>query len=77
MKLVKTSKTIRLPKATTSVERTLRAANKAAKEQRWRKLVIIGEGPHGYHVSNSKMQYYALIGFMDYAKHFIIEEAAE
>lgn len=66
---------VRLPKMTTSVERTLHKANASAKSMRWRKLVIIGEGPHGYHVSNSKMKYYELIGFIEYAKSVIIEEA--
>lgn len=76
-KLIKDTKTIKLPKATSSVERTLRAANKACKEQRWRKVVIIGEGPFGYHLSNSKMTYYTLIGFLEHGKLEIDREASE
>lgn len=74
--LVKDS-TVRLPKVTTSVERTLQKANASAKAQRWRKIIIIGEGPHGYHISNSKMRYYEMIGFIEYAKITIIEETRD
>lgn len=77
MEIVKDTRTIRLPKATTSVARTLRVANQSAKSQRWRKAVVIGEGPHGYHISNSKMTYYELLGFIEYAKLALAEEASE
>lgn len=77
MKIIKHANNIRLPKATTSVQRTLRAANQSAKSQRWRKLVVIGEGPHGYHISNSKMTYYEMLGFIEHAKLEIDREASE
>lgn len=67
---------LRLPKTTSSVARVLQQANQKAKEHRWRKVFIIGEGPHGYTLSNSKMRYYELIGFIEYGKKLIIDEAA-
>lgn len=77
MKLVKNTRILRLPKVTTSVERTLQKVNDASKEHRWKKIFVIGEGPHGYQISNSKMTYYQLIGFIEYAKKIIIDEASE
>lgn len=72
-KLIKNN-VVRLPKVTTSVERALKNANDKAKSHRWRKVVVIGEGPHGYLITNSKMKYYELIGFIEFAKNIIIDE---
>ena len=77
MKIAKNSKMVKLPKATTSVARSMRAANQAMKEQRWKKCVVIGEGPHGYHISNSRMTYYELFGFIIHALLEIDREASE
>lgn len=76
-KLVKSAEIIRLPKVTTSAQLALQKANQAAKSHRWRKVFIIGEGPHGYLISNSKMKYYELIGFIEYAKKIIIDECGD
>lgn len=76
IKIVKNTKHIRLPYVKNSVTRILQKVNSSAKEHRWKKIFVIGEGPNGYSISNSKMTYYELIGFIEYAKSEIIREAS-
>ena len=76
-RIVKNTEIIRLPKSTKSVQRALNSAQQKAKEQRWRKIVIIGEGPYGFRIHNSNMKYYELIGLLAYSQQALITEADE
>ncbi len=76
MKIVESKNSIKLPKVTTSVERTMNSAFKAMKKQRWRKVIIIGEGPHGAHLSHSKMKYYDILGFIEWNKKTLLDKFA-
>lgn len=75
-KLVSNVTVVRLPKVSGNVQRVIANAAQKAKAERWRKVLIIGDGgEHGYSIlNNSRISYYTLLGMLDYGASCIREE---
>lgn len=72
MKIVRNTKVVKLPSATGSVEATFRRAMKKAKEQGWKRVVIIGEGDEIGHNFNSCIGQDTVVGMIERMKHAIL-----
>lgn len=73
--LAKNSKTLRLPKQTSSVKSTFEKAMFKAKEQKWSRIIILGSGPRGGHSFNSNMPADTLLGMLEGLKYLINKES--
>ncbi len=70
-KLVKNKKVVKLPRVTGSVESTFQQAVQKAKNQKWKRVVIIGEGEDAGHYFLSRMHGNHSIAMLESAKHCI------
>ena len=68
MKLIKSTKTVKLPKISGSVQSAIERATYTAKQQKWNRIIIIGEGPEGGGTYRSRMSSHVAISLCEIAK---------
>jgi hypothetical protein len=73
-KLVKNNKTIKFPSVKNGVEKAFQRSLAKAREQKWTKVIIIGQSAHGHSMAHSVMTDYTAIGMLELAKVRITEE---
>jgi hypothetical protein len=74
MKLAKDSKVVKMKFASRRVHQTLRAAMHKANEQKWTKVIIIGQGPDNGAWRHSPMEDLVALGMIEKTKNSILNE---
>ena len=74
VKLAKNSRIARFPSQSGSVKAAMERAINKAKEQKWSKVVVIGQGKNGGHFFHSRMNTHDLIGFMEDVRYLVMRD---
>ncbi len=74
MKIVSDKKITKFPKASTSVRACLRRAMHRSEIERWKSVIIIGEGPEGICDYRSPMDLLRAVGLLDLVKADTLNE---
>ena len=75
MKLVKSTKIVKLPQATSKVHGTLKRAMREAQEKGWDKVIIIGQGKDDSGSwRHSSMSDLVALGMLEKVKHSMLTD---